>query len=48
MMKKTVAKRLDLADDEEQITEWLKELKAYRETYPYGIKESEDSDCQLK
>ena len=25
------------AREERQIAEWLKELKAYRETYPYGV-----------
>ena len=25
------------ADEQRQLAEWLKELKAYRETYPYGV-----------
>ena len=25
------------AREERQFAEWLKELKAYRETYPYGV-----------
>lgn len=25
------------ADEHRQLAEWLKELKAYRETYPYGV-----------
>lgn len=25
------------AEEHRQLAEWLKELKAYRETYPYGV-----------
>ena len=32
------------AREERQIAEWLKELKAYRETYPYGVDRFNGSD----
>lgn len=27
----------EAVEENEQIAEWLEELKAYRETYPYGV-----------
>lgn len=32
------------ADEHRQLAEWLKELKAYRETYPYGVDRFNGSD----
>ena len=32
------------AREERQFAEWLKELKAYRETYPYGVDRFNGSD----
>ena len=35
----------------EDMLEWLKELKAYRETYPYGVAEypiGQRTDCPWK
>lgn len=26
------------AEEQRQLAEWLKELKLYRETYPYGVR----------
>ena len=34
------------AEDCRQLAEWLKELKAYRETYPYGVHEYNVSKVQ--
>ena len=36
------------AEEHRQLAEWLKELKAYRETYPYGTAEypvGQRTDC---
>ena len=39
------AKRCKACSDEHrQLAEWLKELKAYRETYPYGVDRFNGSD----
>ena len=39
------------AREERQFAEWLKELKAYRETYPYGVEgyppRAEPSDSEI-
>lgn len=32
------------ADEHRQLAEWLKELKVYRETYPYGVDRFNGSD----
>ena len=32
------------ADEHRQLAEWLKELKAYRKTYPYGVDRFNGSD----
>ena len=42
------------AREERQLAEWLKELKAYRETYPYGVEgyppraDTPQTDCGWK
>lgn len=36
------------ADEHRQLAEWLKELKAYRETYPYGVDRFNGSDTPFK
>ena len=43
---------LRCAEDRKQIAEWLKELKAYRATYPYGVdryngKDEPQTDCYM-
>lgn len=37
-----------IAEEDWQIAEWLKELKAYRETYPYGVDQFNGSDTLFK
>ena len=33
-----VADIIERGKEHRQLAEWLKELKAYRETYPYGVR----------
>lgn len=39
-----ICRKGDCSDEHRQLAEWLKELKAYRETYPYGVDRFNGSD----